>query len=286
MQNHLLYLVMRWGMAVLYMAVLLAVLLVFPTWLWPYLLGAYAVFLVWTYWTLERAFALERELRPLTRWDVPDYDNFRARLRQACDEFGLRQEPVWAVETDDEPNAWALAGRRGIVGFTTGLLRLHPPEEIVAIVGHELKHIASRDNLPAVMGGVWLSQLGWMSAKIRETAYASQHWLAETLGLVFAFVLDLALLIASSLAEVLLAKRSRMEEHMADLAGARLTSGAVMIAALTRLEGWAAEHSPTKRDFPRWSPGWIMHRLHASHPPHAERVHFLSAALERGDLRA
>jgi heat shock protein HtpX len=264
---------------------MLTVLVLIPTWLWVPLLVLWAYYGVSSYLQQESWFGAGLKVRPLTPWDVPDYAAFRQQLKAACEEMGLPREPVWVVIDEESPNAVAVGGRRGLVGFTKGLLRGHPQEEILAVTGHELKHLAARDSLPAIVGGAWLGLLGRISYLLEDVAAATPGVVAGLIRL-FSLVLDIALWLAAWVAEAVMAHRSRGEEHLADLAGARLTSAETMIGALERLERWDKEHHTIIPSYARWSPGWIAWKLYASHPPTPDRVRYLRAAAERGELRA
>lgn len=278
------YLMFKWLMAAVYFGLLFAVLLLFPASVWPFLVAVYGLYAFYSIAVTDAEVSREYDLRPLTPWDVADYAQFRAWLAQSAREAGLSREPHYAVAESDIPNAFAVGGLRGIVIFTTGALKLWTPEELAAVAGHELKHLASRDSLPAMLGGAWLQLLGWISAWLHRIAQESATMISG-MASVFALVLDVALAVTSYLADLSMAQRSRYAEHQADLAGARLTSAAAMISALAKLEA-KRPHFTVDENHPKWSAGWIAERLHASHPPTAVRIRFLEAAAERGEIRA
>lgn len=277
----------RWLLAVCYLGLCSVLLFLLPTWLRIPVLAAWGGYVVWTLLTMERDYGRAKDLRPLTRWDVPGDPAFRERLRTACQELGLSREPIWAVVDDDQVNAMALWGPRGYVVFTTGLLRQLGPDELLAVAGHELRHLRTRDSLPALLGTSWLTLLGWLSGILRgtATALAQSNTMASILTPflhLLVLVLDVALYVVGWVASAVLASRSRHDEHMADLAGARLTSVGSMIAALERLEESAMK--PPHGELAKWSREWVVERLHASHPPLTARVAFLNAAAERGEI--
>lgn len=274
---------LRWGLAAVYLALCLALLALFPSAVWPFLLVIYVVYLAWEYWHLEEYYSVGYDLRPLTRWDVPDYAQFRSALTAACQQIGLRREPVWAVVEDDTPNAMAMGGPRGVVAFTTGLLRRFPPDELLAIAGHELQHLRTADGLPALIGGTWLGLLSGLARAILSVARRG-----GLVGFVriFGILLDTALLVVSWVGQVAMASRSRYQENMADLTGARVGSLQAMVAALHHLDEWKGVGARGSDRFARWSPAWISEKLYASHPPTAERIRFLQEAAERGDVLA
>lgn len=277
---------LKWGLAAVYMALCLSLLWLFPGWLRLFLLGFYVLYVVWEFWNLDRVYSQGYDIRPLTPWDIERYEWLREQLGVASRAAGLRREPAWTVVEDEEPNAFALGGARGIVAFTTGLLRHLPPEEILAIAGHELEHLASRDSLPPLLGGVWLNLIAGLSELVRGSAARGGVVLFVLFARLVSFVLDMAMLVISWVAAVVLARRSRHEEHMADLAGARLTSAQTFIAALQRLEGYHRQRGAVDRQYVPWSPEWIAMRLHASHPPTEARIRFLQEAAVRGEIGA
>lgn len=269
----------KWILSVFYLGLWVALSLAVPWPLGPWLVGIHLCYSVWIYLTQDTRYGRSVPIRPLTPWDVPDYSTFRARLQEACARAGLSREPVWAVLEDAEPNAFAVGGRRGVVVFTGGLLAQLSQEELLAVTGHELHHLASRDAIPAIVGGAWLFLAGNFSAWLRKTGDSLQGFMAFPF-LVLSLFLDAIVWIVGWFASVVLARRSRSAEHMADEAGARLTSVAAMCSALERLE----EHGQKEwsRGKPaRWSMEWLQERLHASHPPTPARVAYLRA--ERGE---
>jgi Zn-dependent protease with chaperone function len=267
--------IFKWGLAGVYLVICSTPLLLFPRWAWPWLLIVIALGVVWNYWTWEESAARALDARPFTRWDVPDYPAFRQRLARGCAAAGLKREPIWAVTHSKACNAMAVGGRRGMVIFTTALLKAHPPEELLAIAAHELRHLADRDSLPGIVGGVWLRLFAFIAK-----ALTMFRWTVP-LGMLLGLLVNGVAWVGRSV----LGTRSRHDEHMADLAGARLTSAATMIAALQRLHAANRERFGPSEP-PAWSPLWITQRLHASHPASEQRVQFLSSAAERGDLVA
>ncbi|HYF80106.1 MAG TPA: M48 family metallopeptidase [Symbiobacteriaceae bacterium] len=281
------HIIFKWMIALVYFGVVFSLLLLFPASVSAVLLVVYAAFAFWTLAVADSEYSRAASLRPLTRWDVADFENFRARLKYAAEDAGLRREPYYAIEVDEIPNAYAVGGLRGIVVFTTGSLKLLTPDELMAVAGHELQHLASRDALPAVLGGAWLQLLGWISAVFRRTSDVDASSGSQIIGViagVIALALDAALAVVGWLAYVTLAQRSRYDENQADLTGARIVSASVMISALQKVEEKSKEYVRRQRNA-RWSPAWVSEQLHASHPPTEERIRFLQAAAERGEVR-
>ncbi|MFZ5816727.1 MAG: M48 family metallopeptidase [Bacillota bacterium] len=269
----------KWLLGVIYVALWFLLLLALPTWLGLPLLMVFFPYLLWSYWSQEVSAGRSMNLRPLTRWDVPGDPRFLERLEEASRAAGLRRPPIWAVAEDEWMNAWAIGGRRGLVVFTTELLKRLSPEELLAVAGHELQHLAGRDSLPALIGGSWMAILGYTEALFTHLGRQGGG-IISALSMITGLLLYLCLLVVGWVAEAFLAKRSRMEEHLADLAGARLTSADTMIQALQRLE---ERHPSRDGGLSRWSAAWIARRMHASHPPTPERIAYLRRALQGGE---
>lgn len=264
----------KWLLSTLYLGVWVGLSLLLPWGLGKWFVLIHLLFAAWLYLTHDSRYGRSALIRPLTPWDVSDYPSFRANLQAASQTLGLRREPLWAVVNREELNASAIGGSRGIVVFTTGLLRTMSDAELLAVAGHELCHVRSHDSLPAIVGSAWLLMVGRLSGWCRQTGRG--RGLTQVLLQLLSLFLDLVLWVMGYLASVILAKRSRTAEHLADRAGARVTSVATMCAALERLE--RVDQGGTSRDeLPRWSMEWMQQRLHASHPPTAERLAYLQA---------
>lgn len=271
---------LRWLMASLYLGLCFLPLLVLPDWLNLILVTFWLGMTLWSYLSMESEWGRTAPIRPLSHWDLPDWDRFQADMEEAVRQVGLKRAPLWAVLQDDDPNAMAVGTPRGMVIISRGLLNRFPQDEITAIIGHELSHLAAHDSLPAMLGGSFLHLLGLLSAYCREAARQLGQTITALPFQLFGLVIDLFLSVVGKLAEIPLAQRSQSAEHRADWTGAQITSAGTMIRALERL-GQTGAHW---HEAPRWSGAWIAQKLHASHPPLARRVRFLQEAVERREL--
>jgi Zn-dependent protease with chaperone function len=271
---------LRWGLGAVYLGLCFLPLLLLPDWVSMVLLPPWLGIALWSYLTQESYWGRVKPIRPLSRWDLPDWERFQGDVAAAVERSGLRREPLWAVLPEDEPNAMAVGTPRGMVILSRGLLQRFPQEEITAIIGHELSHLASRDSLPAFMGGSFLHLLALISYQSRVGARQVGRNLAALPFQLVSLVIDLFLVTVGRLAEIMFAQRSRAVEHRADLVGAQLTSAGAMISALERL-GQVGSHW---YEAPRWSGAWVAQKLHASHPPLPIRIRFLQEAVERGEV--
>jgi len=89
--------------------------------------------------------ALRRDDRgfPLERSAAPELHDAVERL---C-ALGDVPKPEIVVNRERQPNSWVLAplGKRPQLHVTTGLLELLTPEELEAVIAHELAHLINRD---------------------------------------------------------------------------------------------------------------------------------------------
>jgi hypothetical protein len=66
-------------------------------------------------------------------------------IKQACENLLLTEEPEVYVESDPAPNAGAMTnGEEYFIKLHSGLIQLLAPEELAAIVGHEIGHASMR----------------------------------------------------------------------------------------------------------------------------------------------
>ena len=162
---------------------------------------------------------------------------------------------------------WGAAKR--IVLFDT-LIDAHPPEEIEAVVAHELGHVHHRHVLSGLLRGVAIlfglcAAVGWLSA---------QPWLQPAFGIVHpdpAVGLVLALLLAGLVSPVFGVAGnalSRRHEFQADAFARRMVGAGPMTDALVRL---ARDNAATI------VPDRLYSLVHHTHPPVPLRV----AALQR-----
>lgn len=62
-------------------------------------------------------------------------------VREACERLMLADEPETYIEQGSEPNAYAVAdGKRSFILLNSAVVNLLEPEELCAVVGHELAH--------------------------------------------------------------------------------------------------------------------------------------------------
>ena len=158
--------------------------------------------------------------------------------RQAA-KAGIKTPEV-AIYDSPQPNAFAtgMTKNKSLVAVSTGLLRNMKQNEVEAVLGHEIAHVANGDMVTmALLQGV-LNTFVIFFAKI--VAYIVDRMILknESDGHSWAFIIVdiVAQLLFGILASIIAMKFSRYREFHADNGGAYLAGKENMIAALRRLQ--------------------------------------------------
>jgi heat shock protein HtpX len=104
---------------------------------------------LFTYWNADKIVLRLHNAREVDARTAPEFHAMVARLAQRA---GLPMPKVYIVE-DASPNAFA-TGRNpenAAVAATTGLIERLTPEEVEAVMAHELGHVRNRDTLIMTM---------------------------------------------------------------------------------------------------------------------------------------
>lgn len=190
--------------------------------------------------------------------------------------------PDVAIYDAPEPNAFATGASRNkaLVAVSTGLLKSMRPNEVEAVLAHEVAHVANGDMITmSLLQGVLntfvllLSRvLGQIIDRVvfrSERAYGPGYFISV-------MVLQLVL---GVLASMIVMAFSRWREFRADDGGARLAGRNNMIAALERLkQSQGQSHLPESVEVFGISGrvGGGLRRLLMSHPPLDERIRALA----------
>jgi heat shock protein HtpX len=190
--------------------------------------------------------------------------------------------PEVGIFDSPEPNAFATGASRNaaLVAVSTGLLQRMSRQEIEAVLGHEMTHVANGDmvTLTLVQGVVntFVIFLARVIGNIIDRAVFRDE---EGRGIAFVTIIVLQLLLGI-LANMIVMWFSRRREFRADRGGAQLAGTGNMIAALEDLK---RVHEPLPaRQFAAFgiADGSVasgLRRLFMSHPPLDERIAALRA---------
>jgi len=177
-----------------------------------------------------------------------------------------------------DPNAFATGMKRNdaLVAVSTGLLRSMSADEVEAVVGHEITHVANGDMVTmALLQGV-INTFVYFFASI--IGYVVDRVILKNergLGIGYYVTQIIAQICLSILASMIVMWFSRWREFRADAGGARLAGRGKMIGALQALQ---RAHEP--QDLPgefaafgiNGGLGDGLKKLFMSHPPLEERI--------------
>jgi heat shock protein HtpX len=191
--------------------------------------------------------------------------------------------PEVGVYDSAEVNAFATgpSKKRSLVAVSTGLLQRMTPQEVEAVLAHEVGHIANGDMvtmalLQGVINAFVLFFARVAAFAVRMAVPEKVAWIA---GLATRIVLEIALGILGSLVTSWF---SRQREFRADAASAALSSREGMISALRRLMTTQELIDASKPALAAMKisdkKAWLA--AFSTHPPLAERI----AALEAGRI--
>jgi len=196
-------------------------------------------------------------------------------VRKFADKAGIGMPEVGIFEGD--PNAFATGAFRdsALVAVSTGLLHNMTKEEVEAVIGHEVAHIANGDMVTmTLIQGVMNTFVVFLS---RVIGYAVDSFLRkndeENTGpgigyFVTTIVLDIVL---GFLAAIIVAWFSRQREFRADAGAAQLMGRKQpMINALARLGGLHSAELPKSVAAMGIAGG--IGQLFSTHPPIEERI--------------
>jgi heat shock protein HtpX len=207
-------------------------------------------------------------------------------VRRQSEAAGIGMPEV-AIFESPQPNAFATGANRNdaLVAVSTGLLQAMDREEVEAVLGHEVSHVANGDMLRlALIQGVVNTFVIFLSRVVghlvdrlvfkNERGHGPAFWIATIV----------AELILGLLATMIVMWFSRRREFRADAGGASLAGRDAMIGALRRLHTHATgEALPDQLAAfgisGRFGGGFA--RLFTSHPPIEERIAALEA--DRGN---
>ena len=186
--------------------------------------------------------------------------------------------PEVAVYDAPELNAFATGMRRNaaLVAVSTGLLRNMRRDEVEAVLGHEISHVANGDMVTlGLIQGVVNTFVIFLSRVIGHVVDRVVFKTERGHGPAFLITTIVAQVLLGILASAIVMWFSRWREFRADAGGAQLAGREKMIAALQRLQT-ASGQAPLPDQLAAFgiSGGMAqgLKRLFLSHPPLQERI--------------
>jgi heat shock protein HtpX len=240
--------------------------------------GGAFISLAMSKWMAKRAMGVQvigASGDPTEQWLLSVIGQHAQRVGVKMPEVGIFDSP--------EPNAFATgASRNGaLLAVSTGLLQRMNRQEIEAVLGHEMTHVANGDMVTlTLIQGVLNTFVLFLSRVIGQIVDRAVFRSDDGRGIGSFFTVIVLQLVLGVLANIIVMWFSRQREFRADRGGAQLAGTDSMVAALEALK---RVHEPLPaQQFAAFgiadgTAGGGLRRLFLSHPPLDERIAALRA---------
>ena len=181
---------------------------------------------------------------------------------------------------DGEPNAFATGAFKNsaLVAVSTGLLQSMNKQEVEAVLGHEISHVANGDMVTlTLIQGVMNTFVFFLSRVVGSIVDRTVFRTERGTGPGYFITVIVCQIVFGILAGLIVAWFSRYREYRTDAGSARLLGPQPMVNALRRLGGLQPGQLPQTMQAFGIAGGRGMMALMASHPPIEERI----AALQK-----
>ena len=198
-------------------------------------------------------------------------------VERQSETLGIRV-PEIGIFNSPSPNAFATGSSKNnsLVALSTGLIESMNKDEIEAVIGHEMSHVANGDM-------VTLSLIqGIINAFVIFFSRVIGHFVDRVIlknergyGIGYFFTVIFAQVILGILASTIVCWFSRRREFRADFGGAQLTSKEAMISSLRTLEKMSAAKLPDQMlafGISNQGNSQTLRKLFSTHPPIKERI--------------
>ncbi len=235
--------------------------------------GGALISLAMSKWSAKRMMGVRLIDQPrdnMERWLVDT-------VRRQAEEAGIGMPEVGIFESP-EPNAFATGANKNkaLVAVSTGLIQRMRKEEVEAVLGHEVGHVANGDMVTLTLIQGVVNTFVIFLARIIGNFIDKAIFKNENGGGIGYFVVVIVCeMLLGILASVIVMWFSRKREFRADAAGALLASPQAMVGALEALK--RAQHP---EGLPQQMAAFGINsgvpsgfkRLFMSHPPLDERI--------------
>jgi heat shock protein HtpX len=188
--------------------------------------------------------------------------------------------PEVGIFNQPAPNAFATGWNKdaALVAVSTGLAEQMTREEVEAVLGHEVSHVANGDMVTlTLIQGVVNTFVFFLSRVIGHVVDRTVFKVERGYGPGYFIVSIVAQIVLGILASMIVMWFSRWREYRADAGGAKLAGRHKMIAALKRLQASQQAQMPGELVAFGINTG-KMSKLFSSHPPLEMRIRALEAA--------
>ena len=201
-------------------------------------------------------------------------------VRRQAEKSGIGMPEV-GIFHSSAPNAFATGPNKNnaLVAVSTGLLQHMTPDEVEAVLGHEVGHVANGDMVTQTLLQGVLNTFVIIFARVSGTAIDSYLRRGEdSSGPGFGYYIGsmIAEVLLGFLATIVVMWFSRYREFHADKAGADLAGRQKMINALRRLQQ-GHEPADLPGEMAAFGISGGMRSLFSTHPPLEDRIAALEA---------
>jgi heat shock protein HtpX len=235
--------------------------------------GGALISLALSKWTAKRMMGVRVITAPqseVERWLLATVARLAEQVHVGMPEVGIFEA--------EEMNAFATGARRNaaLVAVSSGLLRNMSREQIEAVVGHEMSHVANGDMVTlALLQGVlntfviFLARI--IGSFVDRALFKNER---EDSGIGFFLTTMVAQIVLGIFASMIVSWYSRRREFRADRGGADLAGTGSMVGALQALKRSQGEPMPQQMQAFGINTGGAngFMRLFMSHPPLDERI--------------
>jgi heat shock protein HtpX len=194
-------------------------------------------------------------------------------VRKLANAAGIAMPEVAIYEGDANAFATGAFRNSALVAVSTGLLQSMNREEVEAVLGHELSHVANGDMVTlTLIQGVVNTFVVFLSRIVGSIVDRTVFRTERGTGPGYFITVMVCQIVFGILASVIVAWFSRLREYRADAGSARLLGPQPMIHALRRLGGIQAGELPQTMQAFGIAGGGGMMALLASHPPIEARI--------------
>jgi len=200
-------------------------------------------------------------------------------VKELADKAGIGMPEV-GIFHSDAPNAFATGWNKNnaLVAVSTGLLQRMDKEQVKAVLGHEIGHVANGDMVTlALIQGVVNAFVMFFARIIGNFVDRAVFKNEDGPGIAFYVTTFIAEIVLGILASTIVAWFSRRREYRADQAGAELVSPAAMASALAALKQTYDQPSDLQGELVAFGirGEGKLSALFASHPPLDDRINAL-----------
>ncbi len=195
-------------------------------------------------------------------------------VRRQAQQVGIGMPEV-AIYDSPEPNAFATGATKNnaLVAVSTGLLHRMERDEVEAVLGHEVSHIANGDMVTLTLIQGVLNTFVIFISRVVGSVVDSFLRRDERGGVGIGYWVTVMVceIVLGLLATIIVMWFSRYREYRADIGGATLAGRTKMVNALRRLAGGGESELPKALTAFGIRGGGIL-GLFSSHPPIEERI--------------